>query len=443
MVAEVEVIDSFRFDEGRFTSRLGGVLTAAYELNDKNRINFRALVNRFADDRTRVDFGKTENQRDPALKPPEFTRQWLLRWVQEQLALGQLSGEHDFDWVRLDWRSALSRTTRNEPDTRYATYQGPVDSLKFTSDSLGGQRITNVTRQELSDSMFDVTLPFGTALPFTDVWRGLPAKFRFGGAYAYRKARFTQRRFVFTADNATQNTEKPPEDLFAPDQLEPSAGRLHRGDPTFRRLHRVAADHRRVRSVRASDRPRQAAGAGRRATRVLAHPPRHWPDEHRHQWPARVPRSGSRGRLLRSLQHPERRSAAGGQHRVQSAPRHERAPELEPIGVAAGVSRAGPRRVPGPTRRTVAVRQPAAGRGEHHQLGRCAGSGSSRRSSSCPSASSTRTCRIRSRRSPSWPAPRSPKPGSMPSRRLSRGSSSKLARTSVSSSRDWLRSRSR
>ena len=220
--SQVEVIDSFRFDEGRFTSRLGGVLTAAYELNDKNRINFRALVNRFADDRTRVDFGKTENQRDPALKPPEFTRQWLLRWVQEQLALGQLSGEHDFDWVRLDWRSALSRTTRNEPDTRYATYQGPVDSLKFTSDSLGGQRITNVTRQELSDSMFDVTLPFGTALPFTDVWQGLPAKFRFGGAYAYRKARFSQRRFVFTADNATQNTEKPPEDLFAPDQLGPA-----------------------------------------------------------------------------------------------------------------------------------------------------------------------------------------------------------------------------
>jgi hypothetical protein len=218
--SEVEVVDSFRFNEGRFTARLGGVLTSAYEINDKNRINFRALVNRFAEDRTRVDFGKTEGQRN--LKPPEFTQQWFLRWVQEQLALGQLSGEHDFDWFRLDWRSALSRTTRNEPDTRYTTYQGGIDSLAFTQDSLGGQRISNVTRQELSDSMFDLTVPFPTALPFTDVWRGLPAKFKLGGAYAYRKSRFSQRRFIFTPDNATQNTEKPPEELFAPDQIGPA-----------------------------------------------------------------------------------------------------------------------------------------------------------------------------------------------------------------------------
>jgi hypothetical protein len=220
--SEVEVIDSFHYDEGRFLARLGGVLTTAYELNDKNRFNFRALVNRFADDRTRVDFGKTESQRDPALKPPAFTRQWFLRWVQEQLALGQLSGEHDFDWIRLDWRSALSRTTRNEPDTRYSTYQGPLDDLTFSTDSLGGTRITNVTRQELSDSMADFTVPFNTALPFTDVWQGLPAKFKFGAAYAYRKLRFSQRRFLFVPDNATQNTTKPPEELFAPDQLGPA-----------------------------------------------------------------------------------------------------------------------------------------------------------------------------------------------------------------------------
>ncbi len=220
--SDVEVIDSFRFNEGRFTARLGGILTSAYEINDKNRLSFRAMVARFADDRTRVDFGKTENQRDPGLKPPEFTRQWFLRWIEEQLALGQLSGEHDFDWFRLDWRSALSRTTRNEPDTRFSTYQGPIDDQTFTIDSLGGQRINNVTRQELSDSMFDVTVPFPTRLPFTDVWSGLPAKFKVGGAYAYRKSRFDQRRFLFSPDNSTQNTQKPPEELFAPDQLGPA-----------------------------------------------------------------------------------------------------------------------------------------------------------------------------------------------------------------------------
>lgn len=217
---EVEVIDDFDYDAGRMTTRLGGVLTTAYEINDKNRLNFRALVNRFATDTTQVDFGKTENQR--GLQPPQFTRQWSLRYIQEQLAFGQLTGAHELDWIRLDWRSALSRTTRNEPDTRFSAYQGPLDGLSFTSDSLGGQRITNVTRQNLSDSMLDFTVPFDTRLPFTDVWSGLPAKFNFGPAYAYKKVRFGQRRFIFTPDNATQNLEKPPEDLFAADQLDPA-----------------------------------------------------------------------------------------------------------------------------------------------------------------------------------------------------------------------------
>ena len=217
---DVEIIDNFTSALGRFTARLGGILTTTYDINDKNKVSFRSLVARFADDRTQVDFGKTEVQR--GVQPPEFTRQWLLRWIEEQLALGQLAGEHDFDWIRLDWRSALSRTTRNEPDTRYSTYQGPIDDLTFTSDSLGGQRITNVTRQELSESLLDATVPFLTALPFTDVWQGLPAYFKVGAAYTYRKARFSQRRFVFTPDNATQNTEKPPEELFAPDQLGPA-----------------------------------------------------------------------------------------------------------------------------------------------------------------------------------------------------------------------------
>jgi len=224
---DVEIVDDFTSALGRFTARLGGILTTSYDIDDRNTINFSALVARFADDRTQVDLGQTEVQQNT--RPPELTRQWLLRWIEEQLALGQFTGEHDFDWIRFDWRTALSRTTRNEPDTRYSTYQGPLDDLRFTSDSLGGQRISNVTRQELSESLLDATLPFLTRLPFTDLWRGLPAYFKVGVGYTYRKARFRQRRFVFTPDNGTQNTEKPPEDLFAADQLGPALADFNEG----------------------------------------------------------------------------------------------------------------------------------------------------------------------------------------------------------------------
>jgi hypothetical protein len=213
----LDIIDSFTADAGRNTVRLGGVLTSGWDITDKHHLNLRAFVNRFAADQTQVEFGKVENQQ--GLKPPQFTRQWYLRYVVEQLALLQFSGAHDFDWIRADWRSALSRTTRNEPDTRYSTYQGPRDALQFSDDSLGGQRITNFTRENLTDSMLDLTVPFNTGLPFTDVWSGLLANFKFGPAYAYRSRDFRQRRFIFTPNSATQNTQKPPEELFAPDQI--------------------------------------------------------------------------------------------------------------------------------------------------------------------------------------------------------------------------------
>lgn len=219
--ASIEVIDEFfDVDQGRQTVKLGGVLTTGWQISDQHRLTFRGLVNRFGVDTVQREFGIVENQR--ATDPQEFTRQWYLSYIVEQLAMGQMAGAHDLGFARLDWRSALSQTTRSEPDTRYVTYQGTRDRLRFSADlPLSGNRINNITREKLTDSMVDVTVPFPTRLPFTDVWRGLPAQFKFGPAYSYRQRSFDQRRFVFQANDATQDVLRRPEDLFAPSQLRP------------------------------------------------------------------------------------------------------------------------------------------------------------------------------------------------------------------------------
>jgi len=222
----VEVIDDFfDVDQGRQTVKLGGVLTTGWEISDRHQINVRTLVNRFGTDTVQRELGIVENQRNT--KPQELSRQWFLNYVVEQLALGQVAGAHDLGWSRVDWRSALSLTTRNEPDTRYVAYQGTAGKFGFSTDlPLSGNRINNLTREWLSDSMVDFTLPFTTRLPFTDVWRGLPAKFKFGPAYSYRKRTFDQRRFVFSASDQTQDLRQPPEYLFRADQLAPGLASL-------------------------------------------------------------------------------------------------------------------------------------------------------------------------------------------------------------------------
>lgn len=229
---EVSVRDQFYANVGTFNARIGGLLTGAYKFNEKHKLTLRTFVNRIANDETTSEIGTT-----PQTGDGEKQRQTRLQYIEDELAYSQLAGEHDFDWVRADWRTVLSRVTRDEPDTRHTTYVGPKGDRVFTQDSLGGLRINNETRERLTDSMLDFTVPFHTWLPFTDVWTGLPAKFKFGPAYSFRDRDFAQRRFQFEANGATQNLTKPAEDLFAPNNIGPAGANVEETTQARDRFH--------------------------------------------------------------------------------------------------------------------------------------------------------------------------------------------------------------
>jgi hypothetical protein len=198
--------DDFRFAESTFQTRLGGIFTAAYKLADNQKLMFRSLIDRNTFDNVitgqGIDFQDKSQIRAP-------TR---LRYTEEELDFGQISGEHRWPLLWVDWRTAYSRTTQNEPDTRSYTY---VDGVLNTSEPLSGDRLFNDLKETLTDSAVDFTIPFNTALPFTDVWSGLPAKFKFGPAYAYRKRDFQMRRFSFGVTNAAAaGATDPPDSVF-------------------------------------------------------------------------------------------------------------------------------------------------------------------------------------------------------------------------------------
>jgi TonB-dependent receptor len=152
-------------------------------------------------------------------------RQSRLRYVEDELAFGQLAGEHKLDFLLVDWRTVLARTTRDEPDTRHISYirpaADPTAPLRFDDQQLGGTRIANETREDLTDSALDFTIPFETGLPRTDVWSGLPGKFKLGPAYSFRDRTFRQRRIEFVPDPSGVDTTQPPDDVLAPDNVGP------------------------------------------------------------------------------------------------------------------------------------------------------------------------------------------------------------------------------
>jgi TonB-dependent receptor len=215
---DILIADDFKANQSVFSARLAGVLTTAYKINDDHRLGLNTFINQNADDLTRRERGETFQGGAGSL-----SRQTALQYVQDQLAYVQLLGEHQLPWLRADWRSVISRSTRQEPDTRYTTYSAadPGQPLLFTEDSLGGERINNDTLERLTDNQADFTVPFQTRLPGTTAWR-LPAKFKFGPSYSYRRRDFQQRRFQFIPNGATQNLQLPAEDLFEPDAIGPA-----------------------------------------------------------------------------------------------------------------------------------------------------------------------------------------------------------------------------
>jgi outer membrane receptor protein involved in Fe transport len=216
-------------ERDRFTSRLAGFLSTAFHLPDEHKMNFTAFVSRRAQDETLIQVKTPENGGVITNQNPESTQiQNRLKYIQDQVAFGQLRGTHPFEWVEAKWRSAVSLSSRQEPDTRHTTFvsSAPGEPLLFSPDSLGGLRIFNDTQEWLSDTGLDLTLPFDTRLPLTKVWSGLPAKLKGGWNYNYRERSFQQRRFEFDADGATQNLARDPEFLFGPGQIGPGGADL-------------------------------------------------------------------------------------------------------------------------------------------------------------------------------------------------------------------------
>ena len=183
------------YDRSRFDTQLGGLLTAVYHLRDEDQVTLRTFVNRSTSDEVLDGSGVNDNREGFEVY------QTRLQYREEQLAFGQLAGNHDFSLVRVDWRTALSQTTRDDPDTRYVRRLRPDDQptatpyLDFAPPSL---LRTFVNLDEvMTDNGLDFTIPFKTALPFTDVWDGFDAKLKTGLAYTYRDRHMRFRRYRF------------------------------------------------------------------------------------------------------------------------------------------------------------------------------------------------------------------------------------------------------
>lgn len=209
---ELQFADEFRSRVSTFDVRLGGLLSAGYELSDRHNFEFRALVNRNASDQTRLSEG-TEDSTGHDLA---FTR---FLYTVDQLSFGQLLGSHRLPWLEVQWRTAYGFTQQDQPDGRLQTRDLTEGNI-FTNGNFGGRRLFGSLDERVTDSTVDLRPNLRWKSPWVSADR--PAVLRFGPAYSYRTREQSLRQFIFDVKDVPELQPLPTEQIFAPENIGPN-----------------------------------------------------------------------------------------------------------------------------------------------------------------------------------------------------------------------------
>ena len=201
----------YYFDETQFTSRLGGVGNVAYQFNPNHRLSLNNFYIHTGTDETRIFEGFNSDADNDI-------RNQRLFFVEEQIRSHFLSGEHLFPGIsnsRFDWKFAVTRADRHEPDMREVLYESDParETFVLADESQSGLRQFN----DLADDSVELNANWSTLV---SNWANLPTQVRFGTNYIDRRRDFLSRRFRFVpTDTRGLDLSRPAEDLFIEEHI--------------------------------------------------------------------------------------------------------------------------------------------------------------------------------------------------------------------------------
>ena len=178
----------YDFQTTEQSGTVGAVGNIAYQFTPNQRISFDNFYTHVGTNETR----RFQGYNDDAGNDIRNQRLW---WVEEQIASHHLGGDHLFPTLsnsRLDWKIALSRADREEPDLREVLYESDPARRAFVlaDESQSGLRQFN----DLTDDSIEGSANWSTLF---EQWDGLASQVKLGGNYIDRSRDFESRRLRF------------------------------------------------------------------------------------------------------------------------------------------------------------------------------------------------------------------------------------------------------
>ena len=182
----------YDFEVTEQVGTIGGVANFAYQFTPNQRLYFDNFFTHVGTNETRM----FEGYNDDAGNEIRNQRLW---WVEEQLLSHHIGGDHLFPALansRLDWKVAISRADRQEPDLREVLYESDPARQAFVlaDESQSGLRQFN----DLTDDSLEVSANWSALF---EQWTGMPSQVKFGGNYIDRQRDFQSRRLRFVPRN--------------------------------------------------------------------------------------------------------------------------------------------------------------------------------------------------------------------------------------------------
>ncbi|MGD8305343.1 MAG: TonB-dependent receptor [Ignavibacteria bacterium] len=194
-------------DDSKGTSEavLGGLFTAAFNINPEHQIGGNVFYSRSGISKSRFMEGQWPQEIGFG---PEY-RNIVLEWMERDILSYQVRGDHQLSGFlnsKVDWSVSFANTTQSEPDRRLTTYI-TTNTSQGPSYTINGSNFDNPSRyfRDLEDNTNTYNL--NLSIPFTQ-WSGFNGKIKIGGMYQTLDRKFEERIFTYsTKDDIFNNVD--------------------------------------------------------------------------------------------------------------------------------------------------------------------------------------------------------------------------------------------
>ena len=173
----------------------GGLATFNLKPDPLHEIGADFIYTQSGNSTSRFLYGSWDEQFSQGTNAVLETR--VLKYTERNLQSYQFHGKHVFEkllGLGINWSGTFANTSQDEPDTRffsdnYSVQNGTKNYSIINSYPLPSRYFRNM-KEDTKGANIDFSLPFA-------VWEGLPAKFKFGGAFQEKERVFTEVRYQY------------------------------------------------------------------------------------------------------------------------------------------------------------------------------------------------------------------------------------------------------